>query len=423
MAFKLNNPPYKDDKVKVYKVPMEDGVLGKANNKASSNEGFSIHINQDVNSTDKLNEVVNHENGHIDQMNRGDLAYDDDKVVWKGKEHLRSDMEEGNHDLEWEKEIYEQENQSPMAFKLRQGKGNETPFSNLTGRGLIKPTPLENKVDYNHDGDITNDGDNVGETDPPESNKQPKTVSEMPYSGSKEAERQKAAIAKAHPNSTEREVEMKPGDVGYKDDGYHKEVGVKKYTSYWKAPTEELKKKGNEYWASLSEEEKQAIRDKKSRYTTEPMPIERIEPKPIDTNMTPRKIETPPPPPPPPPIETPDPETRDRIKTKREIKREAFAQYGGAYQPYRFGIGYDGPVRKKSKILTKLLGGKTVMSESAQAHYDSELAKRKELKRGNPNVTWLNRDERMADQDTNLHSNQKVTRTETKYDQDGNVID
>jgi hypothetical protein len=42
-------PPYVDDKVPVFKVPMEDGVLGKANNDKSSNSGFSIHINQNVN--------------------------------------------------------------------------------------------------------------------------------------------------------------------------------------------------------------------------------------------------------------------------------------------------------------------------------------------------------------------------------------
>ena len=60
-------------------------------------------------------------------------------------------MEEGNHDLEWEKEIYdEQGNTSPMAFKLRKGSGNMPQFHNLSGRGLIKSAL--NKIDYNHDG-------------------------------------------------------------------------------------------------------------------------------------------------------------------------------------------------------------------------------------------------------------------------------
>ena len=32
MAFKLNNPPYKIDNTPVYKIDMEEGVMGKANN-------------------------------------------------------------------------------------------------------------------------------------------------------------------------------------------------------------------------------------------------------------------------------------------------------------------------------------------------------------------------------------------------------
>jgi hypothetical protein len=32
MAFKLNNPPYRYDPVPIYHIPMEQGVMGKANN-------------------------------------------------------------------------------------------------------------------------------------------------------------------------------------------------------------------------------------------------------------------------------------------------------------------------------------------------------------------------------------------------------
>lgn len=155
MSFKLNDPPYKDNQIRVFKVPMEDGVLGKANNAISSNSGFTIHVNQKVNDTPTFNKVVNHEKEHTDQMARGDLAYNDDVVIWKGKEYPRDEMQEGNHDLAWEKEIYDkQENTSPMAFKLRKGSGNMPQFQNLSGRGLIKPSALNNgtTVDYNHDG-------------------------------------------------------------------------------------------------------------------------------------------------------------------------------------------------------------------------------------------------------------------------------
>jgi len=403
MSFKLGDPPYKDDKIKVYKVPMEEGVLGKANNAMTSSDGFTIHINQKVNDTPTFNKVVNHEKEHTDQMARGDLGYNDDVVVWKGKEYSRDNMPEGDYNLGWEKEIYDkQKNTAPMAFKLREGKGNKPPFNNLSGRELIKPAPTNQLVDYNHDGNKKNEGD------------PPVKPSEIPYEGSKKSDQQKSDLAKI---GTEKQVELRSDELG--DFGSGEDMGVKKYTSFYKAPNEELRRKGNEYWASLSEPEKQAIRDKKSRYTIEPTKLTPRGPQPIETTTKPRTIKLIPPP----EIDIPETGNRNRIKTKREIKREAFAQYGGAYQPQRFGIGYDGPVRKKSKILTKKKKKKTVMSESAQAHYDSELAKRKELKRGNKNVTWLNRDERMADQNTNLHGNKKVTRTETKYDQDGNVID
>jgi hypothetical protein len=132
-------PPYVDDKVPVFKVPMEDGVLGKANNDKSSNSGFSIHINQNVNNTSALKSVVEHESHHIDQMVRGDLAYDDNNVYWKGKKYSREKMDEGNHDLPWEKEVYNKTKQKKMAFKLRDGAGKQSPFNNLTRRGL---TPL-----------------------------------------------------------------------------------------------------------------------------------------------------------------------------------------------------------------------------------------------------------------------------------------
>jgi len=140
-------PPYIDDKVPVFKVPMEDGVLGKANNDKSSNSGFSIHINQNINDTSALKSVVEHESHHIDQMVRGDLAYDDDNVYWKGKKYSREGMEEGNHELPWEKEVYNKTKQKKMAFKLRDGAGKQSPFNNLTKRGL---TPL-NQVEESDD--------------------------------------------------------------------------------------------------------------------------------------------------------------------------------------------------------------------------------------------------------------------------------
>ena len=99
MAFKLTNPPYTIDNTPIYHVDMEEGVMGKANNNGT------IIINKDV-PTNKIQDVINHEKVHIDQMKRGDLNYDDKYVYWKGKKYSRAQMQEGAKNLPWEAEAY-----------------------------------------------------------------------------------------------------------------------------------------------------------------------------------------------------------------------------------------------------------------------------------------------------------------------------
>ncbi len=99
MAFKLNNPPYTIDNTPIYHVDMEAGVMGKANNNGT------IIINKDV-PINKIQDVINHEKVHIDQMKRGDLDYDDKYVYWKGKKYSRAQMQEGAKNLPWEAEAY-----------------------------------------------------------------------------------------------------------------------------------------------------------------------------------------------------------------------------------------------------------------------------------------------------------------------------
>jgi hypothetical protein len=82
MAFKLNNPPYKIDNTPVYKIDMEEGVMGKANNNGS------IVINKDLDPSE-VERVVEHEKIHLEQMERGDLNYDNENVYWKGKKYSR----------------------------------------------------------------------------------------------------------------------------------------------------------------------------------------------------------------------------------------------------------------------------------------------------------------------------------------------
>ena len=99
MAFKLTNPPYTIDNTPIYHVDMEEGVMGKANNNGT------IIINKDV-PVNKVQDVINHEKVHIDQMKRGDLDYDDKYVYWKGKKYSRAQMQEGAKNLPWEAEAY-----------------------------------------------------------------------------------------------------------------------------------------------------------------------------------------------------------------------------------------------------------------------------------------------------------------------------
>ena len=99
MAFTLKNPPYEVDNTPIYKVDMEEGVLGKANNNGS------IIINKDLDPSE-VDDVVSHEKIHLEQMERGDLDYDNEYVYWKGKKYSRADMAEGARNLPWEAEAY-----------------------------------------------------------------------------------------------------------------------------------------------------------------------------------------------------------------------------------------------------------------------------------------------------------------------------
>jgi len=100
MAFKMNGAPYIDSSTPIYSIDMEDGVLGKANNNGT------IVINKDIKDPKQIDDVIEHEKVHIDQMKRGDLDYDDNNVYWKGKKYSRASMKEGAKNLPWEKEAY-----------------------------------------------------------------------------------------------------------------------------------------------------------------------------------------------------------------------------------------------------------------------------------------------------------------------------
>ena len=98
-GFKIN-PPFTEDNTPIYNTNLEDGVLGKANNNGT------ILVSDKITDPIERQSVIDHEKIHINQMQRGDLDYDDDFVYWKGKKYSRAQMNEGAQNLPWEKEAY-----------------------------------------------------------------------------------------------------------------------------------------------------------------------------------------------------------------------------------------------------------------------------------------------------------------------------
>lgn len=60
----------------------------------------------------KINDAVEHEKVHLEQIAQGKLGYTADTVMWKrdtrspARVYTRQTMMEGAHDLPWEKEAY-----------------------------------------------------------------------------------------------------------------------------------------------------------------------------------------------------------------------------------------------------------------------------------------------------------------------------
>ena len=93
-AFNMDNTP-------IYSTDMNNNILGMAQSNGS------ILINKNVSPLElEKSKTIEHEMIHVDQMKRGDLSYDDNSVLWKGKRYIRKNMDEGNKKLPWEKEAY-----------------------------------------------------------------------------------------------------------------------------------------------------------------------------------------------------------------------------------------------------------------------------------------------------------------------------
>jgi len=101
MAFKMKGFPFDVDNTPVYSMDMEDDAI-----RGIADENGSILINKNIINKEEQQDVINHEKVHLDQMKRGDLAYDDDSVTWKGKKYPRAKFHDGDETLPWEKEAY-----------------------------------------------------------------------------------------------------------------------------------------------------------------------------------------------------------------------------------------------------------------------------------------------------------------------------
>lgn len=109
----------KTGRIPVIKKDLEDGVIAEANNDGT------IFLDKKVKNNSPLaKEAIAHEMVHMDQMARGDLDYNDNNVIWKGKKYSREQMNEGSKNLPWEKEAYkktENMKKSPAKLSLSQG--------------------------------------------------------------------------------------------------------------------------------------------------------------------------------------------------------------------------------------------------------------------------------------------------------------
>jgi len=102
MPFKLNSAPYNKDATPIYESDLGAGILGQSNN----NGTILINNKLDPKFHD---EVIKHEEVHINQMSRGDLDYDDNNIYWKGKKYSKSNPKiamASPANSPWEKEAY-----------------------------------------------------------------------------------------------------------------------------------------------------------------------------------------------------------------------------------------------------------------------------------------------------------------------------
>ena len=112
MAFKLRQP-IKIDPVARYEVPFTpDNIPDDSGLVARANDNGNMIVNKNIPRISKLRKIAeSHEDNHLRAMMDGKLAYDDKAVYHnmdgKGmKRTPRSEFDESNRNLPWEKPAY-----------------------------------------------------------------------------------------------------------------------------------------------------------------------------------------------------------------------------------------------------------------------------------------------------------------------------
>ena len=145
---RLTSNRLKMSRTPVIKKELEGGVLGEANNDGT------IFVDKSVKEgTPLYNEVVGHEEKHMEQMQKGELSYDDNSVNYKGKEYVRKNGKiidpktgkghpEGSMKFPWEKE-------ADKAGKEARKEGNKNNKENMydknSGLNMNMASPITMK--------------------------------------------------------------------------------------------------------------------------------------------------------------------------------------------------------------------------------------------------------------------------------------
>ena len=104
MAFKLK-PPYTIDNTPIYRTGSNHEINGETKTNGA------IIIADDISDPYQLENTISHEKVHVDQIMRGDLEFDNEHYIWKGKKYPINSFNtaQKRKSAPWEVEAYKKE--------------------------------------------------------------------------------------------------------------------------------------------------------------------------------------------------------------------------------------------------------------------------------------------------------------------------